>query len=83
MSSSLMIEPNQTAFIVKVAMLDDTSPDCPITLFYAVIADTSDQGVEIVRGAVKEGAEVTLTEVRLSQATAQAIELLPGYARAL
>ncbi len=78
-----MIEPNQTAFIVKVALPDEVAPEGRITLFYAVIADSSEQGVEIVRQAVKEGAEVTLTEVRLSQATAQAIELLPGYARAL
>lgn len=78
-----MIEPNQTAFIVKVALPDEAAPDSWITLFYAVIADSAERGVEIVRGAVKEGAEVTLTEVRLSQATAQAIELLPGYARAL
>ncbi|MGC5778126.1 hypothetical protein [Methylobacterium sp. NFXW15] len=78
-----MTEPNQTAFIVKVALPDEAAPEGRITLFYAVIADTPDQGVEIVRQAVKEGAEVTLTEVRLSQATAQAIELLPGYARAL
>ena len=78
-----MIEPNQTAFIVKVALPDEAAPENAITLFYAVIADSSDRGVEIVRSAVKEGAEVTMTEVRLSQATAQAIELLPGYARAL
>lgn len=78
-----MIEPNQTAFIVKVALPDEEAPDGRITLFYAVISDSTDRGVEIVREAVKEGAEVTMTEVRLSQATAQAIELLPGYARAL
>ncbi|MCJ2014743.1 hypothetical protein [Methylobacterium sp. J-076] len=78
-----MTEPNQTAFIVKVALPDETAPDRPLTLFYAVIADDPEHGVQIVRGAVKDGAEVTLTEVRLSQATAQAIELLPGYARAL
>lgn len=78
-----MTEPNQTAFIVKVALPDETAPDHPLTLFYAVIADSPDRGVQIVREAVKEDAEVTLTEVRLSQATAQAIDLLPGYARAL
>jgi hypothetical protein len=54
-----------------------------VTLFYAVLAEDPDSGMQIVRDAVKEAAEVTLTEVRLSQATAQAIDLLPGYARAL
>ena len=78
-----MTEPNQTAFIVKVALPDEDAPERLLTLFYAVIADDPDQGVQIVKGAVREGAEVTLTEVRLSQATAQAIDLLPGFARAL
>lgn len=78
-----MIEPNQTAFIVKVALPDEAAPEGCITLFYAVIADSAERGVEIVREAVKDGAEVTLTEVRLSQATAHAIDLRPGYARAL
>lgn len=78
-----MIEPNQTAYIVKVALPDENAPECLLTLFYAVIADDPEHGVQIVREAVKEGAEITLTEVRLSQATAQAIELLPGHARAL
>lgn len=78
-----MIEPNQTAFIVKVARPDEDAPDCLLTVFYAVIADDPDSGVRIVKAAVKDGAEVTLTEVRLSQATAQAIDLRPGYARAL
>ena len=78
-----MIEPNQTAFIVKVARPDEAIPDCLLTVFYAVIADDPDAGVQIVKAAVKDGAEVTLTEVRLSQATAQAIDLRPGYARAL
>ncbi|MCJ2093895.1 hypothetical protein MKK67_15550 [Methylobacterium sp. J-072] len=78
-----MIEPNQTAFIVKVARRDEDAPDNLLTVFYAVIADNPDSGVQIVKEAVKAGAEVTLTEVRLSQATAQAIDLMPGYARAL
>ena len=78
-----MTEPNQTAFIVKVALPDETAPEQVLTLFYAVIADCANLGLQIVKEAVKEGAEVTLTEVRLSQATAQAIDLLPGYARAL
>jgi hypothetical protein len=78
-----MIEPNQTAFIVKVACPDGDAPERLLTLFYAVLADDPESGVQIVRDAVREGAELTLTEVRLSQATAQAIDLLPGYARAL
>lgn len=78
-----MIEPNQTAFIVKAALRDEDEPECLLTLFYAVISEDPESGVQIVKDAVKEGAEVTLTEVRLSQATAQAIGLLPGYARAL
>jgi hypothetical protein len=78
-----MIEPNQTAFIVKVACPDEDAQERLITLFYAVIAEDPDSGIQIVQGAVRKDAEVTLTEVRLSQATAQAIDLLPGYARAL
>ncbi|GJE14981.1 hypothetical protein [Methylobacterium longum] len=78
-----MIEPNQTAFIVKVACSDEEAPERLLTLFYAVLAEDPESGMQIVRDAVREGAEVTLTEVRLSQATAQAIDLLPGYARAL
>lgn len=78
-----MIEPNQTAFIVKVALPDETAPEQTLTVFYAVIANCAEVGLQIVKEAVKEGAELTLTEVRLSQATAQAIDLLPGYARAL
>lgn len=78
-----MIEPNQTAFIVKVACPDRDAPERLLTLFYAVLAEDPDSGMQIVRDAVRKGAQVTLTEVRLSQATAQAIDLLPGYARAL
>jgi hypothetical protein len=78
-----MIEPNQTAFIVKVSLPDENAPERLLTLFYAVIADDPESGAQIVKDAVKEAAEVTLTEVRLSQATAQAINLLRGHARAL
>lgn len=78
-----MIEPNQTAFIVKVACSDEDAPEQLLTLFYAVLAEDPERGMQIVKDAVRAGAEVTLTEVRLSQATAQAIDLLPGYARAL
>lgn len=54
-----MIEPNQTAFIVKVALPDEDAPERLLTLFYAAIADGPDQGVQIVKEAVKEGAEVS------------------------
>ena len=78
-----MIEPNQTAFIVKVARADADRPNGRLTIFYAVIADDAESGVQLVREAVKEDADVELTEGRLSQETAQAIGLTPGYARAL
>ena len=78
-----MIEPNQTAFIVKVACPDEDAPEQLLTLFHAVLAEDPERGMQIVKAAVKAGAEITLTEVRLSPATAQAIDLLPGYARAL
>ena len=78
-----MIEPNQTAFIVKVARADADMPNKRLTLFYAVIADDAETGVRLVREVVKEDAEVELTDGRLSQDTAYAIGLTPGFARAL
>ena len=78
-----MIEPNQTAFIVKVARADADMPNGRLTIFYAIIADDAASGVRLVKEAVKEDADVELTEARLSQETAQAIGLTPGYARAL
>ncbi|GJE41801.1 hypothetical protein [Methylobacterium soli] len=78
-----MMEPNQTAFIVKVACPDEDAPERQLNLFYAVLTEDPQSGVQIVKDAVEEVAEVTLTEVHLSQTTAQAIDLLPGYARAL
>lgn len=78
-----MIEPNQTAFIVKVTWPDADMPNGRLTMFYAVLADDPETGVQIVKNAVKADAEVELSEARLSQDTAQAIGLLPGYARAL
>ena len=78
-----MIEPNQTAFIVKVTWPDADTPNGRLTMLYAVLADDPETGVQIVKNAVKADAEVELSEARLSQDKAQAIGLLPGYARAL
>ena len=78
-----MIEPNQTALIVKVTRPDADMPAGRVTVFYAVIADDTESAVRLVKEAVKDDAEVELTEARLSQDTAQMIGLTPGYARAL
>ncbi|GJE35856.1 hypothetical protein [Methylobacterium oxalidis] len=78
-----MIEPNQTAHIVKVSWCDAGIPDGRLTMFYAALTESPEEAVDLVRQAVKPDAEVELTEARLSQDTAQAIELLPGFARAL
>ncbi|AWN40112.1 hypothetical protein [Methylobacterium durans] len=78
-----MIEPNQTAYILKVSWRDAGIPDGPLTMFYAALTGSPEEAVELVRQAVKADAEVELTEARLSQDTAQAIDLLPGFARAL
>ena len=51
--------------------------------FYAVLTETPEQAVELVRQAVKPDAQISLTDARLSQDTAQAIGLMPQLARAL
>ncbi|GJD57962.1 hypothetical protein [Methylobacterium dankookense] len=78
-----MIEPNQTALIVKVTRADAEMPTGRVTVFYAIIAEDAGSAVRLVKEAVKDDAEVELTEARLSQDTAQMIGLIPGYARAL
>ncbi|MGV7030863.1 hypothetical protein [Methylobacterium symbioticum] len=78
-----MIEPNQTALIVKVTRADAEMPTGQVTVFYAIIAEDAESAVRLVKEAVKDDAEVELTEARLSQDTAQMISLTPGYARAL
>lgn len=78
-----MIEPNQTALIVKVTRPDTDMPNGRVTVFYAVIAENAESVERLVREAVKDDAEVELTEARLSQDTAQMIGLEPGFARAL
>lgn len=78
-----MIEPNQTALIVKVTCADVEMPTGRVTVFYAIIAEDAESAVRLVKEAVKDNAEVELTEARLSQDTAQMIGLTPGYARAL
>ncbi|WP_336491771.1 hypothetical protein [Methylobacterium nigriterrae] len=78
-----MIEPNQTAHIVKVSWCDEGMRNGRLTMFYAALTESPEEAVALVRQAVKADAEVELTEARLSQDTAQAIDLLPGFARAL
>ncbi|MDR7040576.1 hypothetical protein J2X36_005359 [Methylobacterium sp. BE186] len=78
-----MIEPDQTAHIVKVSWQDEGTTAGRQTMFYAALTESPEEAVELVRQAVKADAEVELTEARLSQDTAQAIDLLPGFARAL
>ncbi|MCJ2070779.1 hypothetical protein MKK75_18615 [Methylobacterium sp. J-030] len=52
-----MTEPNQTAFIVKVACPDEDAPKQPLTLFYAVLAKDPERGIQIGKDAVRAGAE--------------------------
>ncbi|WP_375408950.1 hypothetical protein [uncultured Methylobacterium sp.] len=78
-----MSDPYQSAYIVKAALADESMPSGFLTLFYAIIADDAESGLQLVKGVVKEDAVVELTDARLSQVTAQAIGLAPGLARAL
>jgi hypothetical protein len=77
------MEPNQTAFIVKVTRADADMPNGVLTMLYAVLTESPERAAELTKQAVKADAEVEVLEARLSQDTAQAIDLMPDYARAL
>ena len=78
-----MIDANQTAYIVHVSSPAKEIAAGPMAAFYAVLTETPEQAVELVRQAVKPDAQISLTDARLSQDTAQAIGLMPQLARAL
>lgn len=82
-ADAAMIEPNQTAFILKVTRPDDAELSGRLVMFYAAITTSEDAALAIVRRAVKADAEVEPTGVRLSQQTASALDLEAGLARAL
>ena len=77
------MEPNQTAYIVKVTRADADMPNGVLMVLYAVLTESPAKAAELTRQAVKLDAEVEVLEARLSQDTAQAIGLMPDYARAL
>jgi hypothetical protein len=81
--NAAMIEPNQTAFILKVTLPDEAEPSGQLVIFYAAITTSEDEALAIVRQAVKADAAVEPTGVRLSQQTASALVLEAGLARAL
>ena len=78
-----MIEPNQTAYIVKVTRTDTDMPNGVLTMLYTVLTESAENAAELTQLAVKADAEIEVLEARLSQDTAQAIGLMPDYARAL
>ncbi|SDA12339.1 hypothetical protein SAMN02799622_00702 [Methylobacterium sp. UNC378MF] len=78
-----MIEPNQTAFILKVTRPDEAELSGQLVIFYAAITCSEEEALAIVRRAVKADAAVEPTGVRLSQQTASALVLEAGLARAL
>ena len=78
-----MIDANQTAYIVHVSSPAGEIAADRMAAFYAVLTETPEQAVELVRQAVKPDAQISLTDARLSQDTAQAIGLMPQIARAL
>lgn len=77
------IEPNQTAFIVKVTRPDEAELSGQLVMFYVAITTTENEALDIVRRAVKADATIEPTGVRLSQQTASALDLEAGLARAL
>ncbi|APT34646.1 hypothetical protein MCBMB27_05355 [Methylobacterium phyllosphaerae] len=78
-----MIEPNQTAYILKVTRPDEAELIGSLVMFYAVITTSEDEALAVVRQAVKADAVVEPTGVRLAQQTASALNLEAGLARAL
>ena len=78
-----LIEPNQTAFILKVTRPDEAELSGKLVMFYVAITTSETEALAIVRRAVKEDATVEPTGVRLSQQTASALDLEAGLARAL
>lgn len=77
------IEPNQTAFILKVTRPDEAELSGRLVMFYVAITTSENEALAIVRRAVKADANVEPTGVRLSQQTASALDLEAGLARAL
>lgn len=82
-ATAAMIEPNQTAYILKVTRPDEAELSGQLVMFYVAITTSETEALAIVRRAVKEDATVEPTGVRLSQQTASALDLEAGLARAL
>jgi len=82
-AEAAVIEPNQTAFILKVTRPDEAELSGQLVMFYVAITTSENEALAIVRHAVKEDAIVEPTGVRLSQQTASALDLEVGLARAL
>ncbi|WP_244625574.1 hypothetical protein [Methylobacterium mesophilicum] len=82
-AEAAMIEPNQTAYILKVTRPDEAELSGQLVMFYVAITTSETEALTIVRRVVKEDATVEPTGVRLSQQTASALNLEAGLARAL
>ena len=68
----------RTAYVVKVTRADPSLPDGEFFLLYAVLADTAENAVEAVRGAVGVGDTVEPVGGALSAETIARLGLLPG-----
>lgn len=77
------MEANKTAYILQVTRPDEAELSGWLTMLYVALTDTPDDALALVRRAVKADAAVELLVPRLSQQTASALELVPGFARAL
>jgi hypothetical protein len=82
-ANAAVIEPNQTAFILRVTRPDEAELSGQLVMFYVAITTSENEALAAVRRAVKADATVEPTGVRLSQQTASALNLEVGLARAL
>jgi len=82
-ANAAVIEPNQTAFILRVTRPDEAELSGQLVMFYVAITTSESEALAAVRRAVKADATVEPTGVRLSQQTASALNLEVGLARAL
>jgi hypothetical protein len=82
-ADAAIIEPNQTAFILKVTRPDEAEVSGQLMMFYVAITTSESEALTVVRRVVKADAIVEPTGVRLSQQTASALNLEAGLARAL
>jgi hypothetical protein len=69
------------AFLVQVRILHSVASGGPVPAMWTAVANTPEAAIRIVKASVPQGVEVSDVTYPVSQATVEALGLLPGQIR--